>query len=67
LGLLLTILVAAASGFTKAEVERIWLFLVPFASIAVAGQLRWSRWLMPTLMALALQTLATEIMFGTTW
>jgi hypothetical protein len=60
------LLAAALGGFTKAEVERIWLFLVPFVAVSAAPGLRAAP---PRLVlaALAAQTLAVELAFGTTW
>ena len=34
--LAVVVVVAAVAGFTKAETERIWLFLVPLACVAAA-------------------------------
>ena len=34
--LAVVVVVAAVGGFTKAETERIWLFLVPLACVAAA-------------------------------
>jgi hypothetical protein len=58
--------VAAVLGFTKAETERIWLFLAPFVCLAAAaaaptGSLR------PLVAALALQALVYEAAFDTIW
>jgi hypothetical protein len=58
--------VSATAGFTKAETERIWLFLVPFACIAAAAALPRER-LAPVLAALAAQALAIELFFDTIW
>jgi hypothetical protein len=58
--------VSAVLGFTKAETERIWLFLVPFACIAAAGALS-SRRLRPVLALLAAQAIATEVLLETIW
>jgi hypothetical protein len=63
---MLVLVVAAVGGFSKAEVERIWLFAVPFVTIAAAPRLR----RVDTgllLLGLAAQAIATEICFGTTW
>jgi len=56
--------IAAILGFTKAETERIWLFLVPFVCLAAAPVVK-----RPTLIAalLALQAVAYELMFDTLW
>jgi hypothetical protein len=60
------VLLAAASGFSKAEVERIWQFFVPLAvAAAAAGLGRIS--VRPLLVALACQAVAVEVLFGTTW
>lgn len=60
------VLLAAASGFSKAEVERIWQFLVPLAVVAAAAEL--GRLSPRTLLvALAGQAVAVEVLFGTTW
>jgi len=56
--------VACILGFTKAETERIWLFLVPFVILAAAPLVR-----RPRLLAalLALQALSYELLFDTLW
>jgi hypothetical protein len=58
------ILVSALGGFTKAETERIWLFLVPFVCLAAAPLVK-----RPTLIAAALATQAVvyEVVFDTLW
>jgi hypothetical protein len=58
------IAIAAVLGFTKAETERIWLFLVPFVCLAAAPLVR-----RPRLIAalLAIQALAYELLFDTLW
>ena len=66
LALALIVLVAAAGGFTKAETERIWLFMVPLACVAAAPALG-SRWVRPVLALLALQGLLTASLFNTVW
>ena len=58
--------VAAVVGFTKAETERIWLFLVPLACVAAAPQLP-TRRLTAVLRALGAQALAVELLFQTIW
>jgi methylthioxylose transferase len=64
--LLAVIVVSVALGFTKAETERIWLFLVPLACIAAAAVLPAHR--VPVALAiLAAQALAVELLFGTVW
>jgi hypothetical protein len=64
--LALVVAVAAAGGFTKAETERIWLFLVPLACAAAAPIVAGHRlrWLVALLLA---QTLAVELLFDTVW
>jgi methylthioxylose transferase len=58
--------VAAVCGFTKAETERIWLFLTPLAAVAAADVLPPGR-LRPALAALAVQALAWQLLFNTVW
>jgi hypothetical protein len=60
------IVVAAVAGFTKAEVERIWLFLAPLACIAAASVLPPHR-LRGALALLAAQALAWELVRNTVW
>jgi methylthioxylose transferase len=60
------IAIAAAAGFTKAEVERIWLFIAPFACLAAATMLD-GRHLRPVLALLAGQALAWELVWNTVW
>jgi hypothetical protein len=55
---------AAVMGFTKAETERIWLFLAPFVCLAAA---RADVPLRPLLAALAVQALAWELVWDTIW
>ncbi len=64
--LAVTLLVASGSGFAKAEVERIWLFLIPLAALSIGPQLRGLR-LRPVLLMLVAQALLVEVLFGTTW
>ena len=56
--------VACVLGFTKAETERIWLFLIPFVCLAAAPLVR-----RPTLLVgvLALQAVVYELLFDTLW
>jgi methylthioxylose transferase len=61
--LAVVVLVAAVGGYTKAETERIWLFLVPLACVAAAPLLTLRR----TLVLLAVQALAVEVLFATVW
>jgi methylthioxylose transferase len=56
--------VAAVLGFTKAETERIWLFLAPFVCLAAAES---GAPLRPVLAALAAQALVYEVLFETVW
>ena len=58
------IAVAAVLGFTKAETERIWLFLAPFVCLAAAQE---PAPLRPVLAALAAQALFYELAFDTIW
>ncbi|HZH24364.1 MAG TPA: hypothetical protein VEY49_05625, partial [Solirubrobacteraceae bacterium] len=60
------IAIAAVAGFTKAEVERIWMFLVPFICLAAANALQ-ERHLRPVLGLLAVQALGWELAWGTVW
>jgi hypothetical protein len=66
LGLALVIAVSVIAGYTKAETERIWLFLVPFACLAAARALP-ARWVPRMLIALGIQAILIEILFFTTW
>jgi methylthioxylose transferase len=58
------IAVAAVLGFTKAETERIWLFLAPLVCLAAAVE---GAPLRPLLAALAAQALLYELAFDTVW
>ena len=58
--------ISAVLGFTKAETERIYLFLVPCLCLAAATTLP-RRYLTPVLGLLALQAIATELLFETVW
>jgi len=60
------IAIAAVAGFTKAEVERIWLFLVPFICVAAASALQ-ERHLRAVLGLLAVHALAWELVWATVW
>lgn len=66
LALLAVIAVAAVGGYTKAETERIWLFLAPFACLAAAGALP-ARRVAAVLIALAVQAMAVELLVFTIW
>ena len=58
--------VAAVAGFTKAETERIWLFLVPLACVAAAPAIT-PRRTTAVIAALVAQALAIEVLFDTIW
>jgi hypothetical protein len=60
------IAIAAVAGFTKAEVERIWLFLAPFVCLAAASALH-ERHLRLALGLLAVHALAWEVAWNTLW
>ena len=60
------IAIAAVAGFTKAEVERIWLCFAPLVCLAAATSLR-ERHLRPVLAALGAQALAWEVLWNTVW
>lgn len=64
--LAVTVVVASVLGFAKAETERIWLFLVPFACLAAASVLPRHR-LSLVLGLLAAQALAVELLLFTIW
>ncbi len=64
--LVAVLVTAAVLGFTKAETERIYLYLVPLACIAAAASLP-ERRLGIVLGALAAQALVTELLFYTVW
>ncbi len=66
LALAAIVLLATCSGYTKEEVERIWLFMTPFAAVAAAPYLRR---LPPTLVVLVLaaQAVAVELLYNTYW
>lgn len=58
--------IAAVGGFTKAETERIWLFLAPLGCLAAATRLAPGR-LRLVLGALAVQALGSELLLDTVW
>jgi hypothetical protein len=60
------VIVSSILGFTKGETERIWLPFVPLACAAAAAVLPRER-LAPTLVTLAAQALAVELLFNTIW
>ncbi len=64
--LAVAIFVSVLAGYTKAETERIWIFLVPMACLAAARALP-ERHLRVVLIALAAQALAIEVLFYTMW
>jgi hypothetical protein len=66
LALAAVIVIAAVLAFTKAETERIWLPFVPLACAAAATTIS-TRRLRAILVALALQTLVTQVLFNTIW
>jgi hypothetical protein len=66
IAIFVVIAVAAVAGFTKAEVERIWLCFAPFVCLAAASALD-ARHLRPVLALLALQALAWELLWNTVW
>jgi len=66
LALAVVVGVSSLLGFTKAETERIWLFLVPIAALAAASVLPPHR-LRLALMLLALQALVVELLFYNVW
>jgi hypothetical protein len=66
LATVIVVAVAAGGGFTKAETERIWLFLAPLACVAAAPHVS-GRALPRVLAVLAVQTLAVQLLMGTVW
>ena len=66
IALAVVVIVAAVGGFTKAETERIWLFLVPLACVAAAPWLRPAR-LRAVLAFLAAQAILIELLYETVW
>jgi hypothetical protein len=67
LATVIVVAIAAGGGLTKAETERIWLFLAPLACVAAAPHLRSTRALPLLLGALACQALALQLLNGTVW
>ncbi len=65
LALVIVVAAAAILGFTKAENERIWQFLVPLACVAAAAQHRRSTTVV--LVALVAQAVAVELTLNTHW
>jgi methylthioxylose transferase len=66
IALALVIAASVLAGYTKAETERIWLFLVPFACLAAARALP-RRWLAPVLVGATAQAVLVEIFLFTKW
>jgi hypothetical protein len=63
--LVLIVVASSVLGFTKAEVERIWLFVVPLAALAAAqSPARRPRLIVAALLT---QAIVTEGLFGTVW
>jgi methylthioxylose transferase len=58
--------ISVIAGYTKAETERIWIFLVPFACLAAARSLP-RRWLLPVLVGATSQAVLIEIFLFTKW
>jgi hypothetical protein len=66
LALAAVIAVSVLAGYTKAETERIWLFLVPFACLAAARSLP-ARRLPAVLLAATAQAALVEVFLFTKW
>ena len=64
--LAIVIAISVVAGYTKAETERIWIFLVPFACLAAARSLP-RRWLTPVLIGATAQAVLIEIFLATKW
>jgi hypothetical protein len=64
--LAVVVAIAALGGFSKAETERIWLFLVPLACVAAAPAIA-ARRLTGVAALLLAQALAVEVLFDTIW
>jgi hypothetical protein len=64
--LAVVVAVAAMGGFSKAETERIWLFLVPLACVAAAPAIA-ARRLTGVVALLLAQALTVEVLFDTIW
>ncbi len=67
LAIVAVIAISALGGFTKAETERIWLYLVPLACVAAAPYVVGRRALTLTLVALVAQALVVQLLFNTVW
>lgn len=66
LALAAVVVTAAVLGFTKAETERIWVFMVPLACVAAAAVLPRAR-VAPVLALLATQAVLVEVLLVTVW
>lgn len=66
LSLAAIIVVTAVLGFTKAETERIWFFLVPLACLAAARALP-EKSVKPVLAAMVVQAFVIQLIFSTRW
>ena len=66
IALAVVIAIAAIGGFSKAETERIWLFLVPLACVAAAPAIGRNQ-LAGVVALLLVQALAVEVLFDTIW
>ena len=66
LALAAIIAVSVLIGLTKAETERIWLFMGPLAAVAAAALVP-ARRMPPVLALLAIQALATSLLLETIW
>jgi hypothetical protein len=64
--LAVVVAISAVLGYTKAETERIWLFMLPLAAVAAVTALPQRR-VQPVRCALAVQALAVELLFWTVW
>ena len=60
------IAISVLAGYTKAETQRIRIFLVPFACLAAARSLL-RRWLSPVLVGATAQAVLIEIFLFTKW
>ena len=68
LALALVVTLATIGGYTKGEVERIWLFMIPLAALAAAAYLpRRGSAVTVMLALLAVQAAAVEMFVWTTW
>jgi hypothetical protein len=66
--MLACLLAASSWGFSRGEVERIFLFLVPLALVPVVRQLwAWQARLPAVAVLLVAQTLAVQLLFYTRW